>query len=95
MTGEIARMVVRSFLDMPMAPLETEQLSGRESEILALLAEGLSNKEIGVRLSITLSTVRTHLLHIYEKLHVRCRTEAAAKFLRSMPQDAIGQASRS
>jgi len=94
MTSEIARMVVRSFLDMPMAPLETEQLSGRESEILALLAEGLSNKEIGVRLSITLSTVRTHLLHIYEKLHVRCRTEAAAKFLRSMPQDAIGQASR-
>lgn len=94
MTSEIARMVVRSFLDMPMAPLETEQLSGRESEILALLAEGLSNKEIGVRLSITLSTVRTHLLHIYEKLHVRCRTEAAAKFLRSMPQDAIGQSSR-
>lgn len=95
MTGEIARMVVRSFLDMPMAPLETEQLSGRESEILALLAEGLSNKEIGVRLSITLSTVRTHLLRVYEKLHVRCRTEAAAKYLRSMPKDALGQASQS
>ncbi len=94
MTSEIARMVVRSFLDVPMGRDETEQLSGRESEILALLAEGLSNKEIGVKLSISFSTVRTHLMHIYEKLHVRCRTEAAAKYLRSMPKDAGKQAAR-
>lgn len=86
MTSEIARMVVRSFRDVQMSRDETEQLSGRESEILALLAEGLSNKEIGVKLSISFSTVRTHLMHIYEKLHVHCRTEAAAKYLRSMPK---------
>lgn len=84
MTGEIARMVVRSFMQPPSAPLpETEQLSAREMEILALLSEGLSNKEIGTRLRISFATVRTHLMHIYEKLHVRCRTEAAAKYLRA------------
>lgn len=83
MTSEIARMVVRSFMEQPASlPSETQQLSARESELLALLAEGLSNKEIGVRLHISPATVRTHLMHIYEKLHVRCRTEAAAKYLR-------------
>jgi DNA-binding NarL/FixJ family response regulator len=83
MTSEIARMVVRSFMEPSAVPLsETEQLSAREMEILALLAEGLSNKEIGARLHISFATVRTHLMHIYDKLHVRCRTEAAAKYLR-------------
>lgn len=86
MTSEIARMVVRSFMEPPAVPLaQTEQLSSREMEILALIAEGLSNKEIGTRLHISFATVRTHLMHIYEKLHVRCRTEAAAKYLRSNP----------
>ncbi len=86
MTSEIARMVVRSFMEPPLTSLpETEQLSPREMEILALLAEGLSNKEIGARLHISSATVRTHLMHIYEKLHVRCRTEAAAKYLRATP----------
>jgi DNA-binding NarL/FixJ family response regulator len=84
MTSEIARMVVRSFLEAPTASSsETDSLSAREMEILALLAEGLSNKEIGGRLHISFATVRTHLMHIYEKLHVRCRTEAAAKYHRS------------
>jgi DNA-binding NarL/FixJ family response regulator len=86
MTSEIARMVVRSFLVPPTASNSgTDTLSAREMEILALLAEGLSNKEIGNRLHISFATVRTHLMHIYEKLHVRCRTEAAAKYLRSSP----------
>jgi DNA-binding NarL/FixJ family response regulator len=86
MTSEIARMLVRSFMEPPSASLaEKEQLSAREMEILALLAEGLSNKEIGVRLDITAGTVRAHLMRIYEKLHVRCRTEAAIEYLRSSP----------
>jgi DNA-binding NarL/FixJ family response regulator len=59
------------------------QLSARESEILALLAEGLPNKQISARLAISSATVRTHLMHIYKKLDVHCRTEAAAKFLRA------------
>lgn len=83
MSGEIARMVVRSFLASPANRDNTEKLTARELEILVLLAEGLSNKEIGARLQISFFTVRTHLLHIYEKLHVHCRTEAAAKYFRS------------
>jgi len=85
MTSEIARMVVRSFMESPKNTdvNGTEQLSAREMEILALVAEGCPNKEIASRLFISNATVRTHLMHIYEKLHVRCRTEAAAKFLRS------------
>jgi DNA-binding NarL/FixJ family response regulator len=88
MTSEIARMVVRSFMEKPVAKSETDDLSAREMEILELLAEGLSNKEIGSRLHISFTTVRTHLMHVYEKLHVRCRTEAAAKYLRSISADA-------
>lgn len=85
MTSEIARMVVRSFSDTPTTvPVnDTDQLSAREMEILALIAEGCPNKEIASRLGISTATVRTHLMHIYEKLHVHCRTEAAAKFLRN------------
>ncbi len=48
-----------------------------------LLAEGLSNKEIAQKTNISAGTVRNHLEHIFEKLHVRCRTEAAAKYLRT------------
>ncbi len=89
MTSEIARMVVRSFMEVPKTPdaNDTDQLSTREMEILALVAEGCPNKEISSRLFITTGTVRTHLTHIFEKLHVRCRTEAAAKYFRSKPSD--------
>ena len=87
MTSEIARMVVRSFTEQPAEKSDTEGLSAREMEILALLAEGLSNKEIGAQLHISSATVRTHLMHVYEKLHVRCRTEAAAKYFRSKPAE--------
>jgi DNA-binding NarL/FixJ family response regulator len=85
MTSEIARMVVRSFMETPKPsdPHGTDQLSARELEILALVAEGFSNKEIATRLHISNDTVRSHLVHIFEKLHVRCRTEAAAKYFRS------------
>jgi len=93
MTSEIARMVVRAFADSPdiSASEGTDQLSSREMEILALVAEGCSNKEIASRLSISSATVRTHLMHIYEKLHVHCRTEAAAKYLRINPANAAKQ----
>ena len=85
MTSQVARMVVRSFLEEPSGPSETGQLSPREMEILALVAKGRANKEIGSQLHISSGTVRIHLSHIYEKLHVRCRTEAAAKFFSSQP----------
>jgi DNA-binding NarL/FixJ family response regulator len=92
MTSEVARMVVRSFMEAPTVtgPADTDPLSARELEILALVAEGFANKEIASRLYISNATVRTHLMHIYEKLHVRCRTEAAARYLRSKPADLPG-----
>jgi DNA-binding NarL/FixJ family response regulator len=80
MTGEIARMLVEAFHTLPAASSEVENLSPRESEILQLLAEGLFNKEIADRLKISSATIRNHLHHIYEKLHVGCRTEAVKKF---------------
>ena len=86
MTSQVARMVVRSFShDSSPERAETNQLSPREAEILAFVAKGLSNKEVGNALNISDGTVRIHLGHIYEKLHVRCRTEAAAKYFRSQP----------
>ena len=60
--------------------LDEVKLSKRETEILELLCEGLANKEIADRLDISVETVRVHLKHVYEKLHVRSRTEAAMKF---------------
>jgi DNA-binding NarL/FixJ family response regulator len=93
MTSEIARMVVRAFADSAQIPASegTEHLSPRELEILALVAEGCPNKEIASRLFISSATVRTHLMHIYEKLHVHCRTQAAAKYFRTNPAAAGNQ----
>ena len=81
MTSEVARRVVESFRVRAPQPGAAAELSRREQEILELLARGYVNKEIGERLSIGVETVRTHLKHIYDKLHVSSRTEAVAKHL--------------
>jgi DNA-binding NarL/FixJ family response regulator len=81
MTGEIARKVIEAFHPAPSAGDQTESITPREREILGLLSQGLANKEIADRLAISFDTVRHHLRHIYEKLHVRCRTEAASVYL--------------
>jgi DNA-binding NarL/FixJ family response regulator len=83
MTSEIARMLVEAFQKKPANVAPGDSLTPRESDILALLSEGLSNKEIAVRVKISYDTVRAHLRHIYEKLHVRGRTEAVRKYLKS------------
>jgi len=80
MSREIARKVIASFQEPVAAAAEVEELSPREREILELLAGGHPNKEIAGRLSLTESTVRWHLWHVYHKLHVRSRTEAVLKF---------------
>lgn len=56
-----------------------EPLSQRELEVLNLLAEGLSNQEIGLKLHISLSTVKGHTTQIYGKLNVNNRTQAVAR----------------
>ena len=82
MTGEIARKVIASFRRPAPVSVEDAKLTPREEEILILLTQGYANKEIADRLAVSFDTVRTHLCHIYEKLHVRSRTEAATKYLR-------------
>ena len=85
MTNEVARKVIMAFQAPPPAHSEGVTLSAREREILELLSQGLVNKEIADRLSISYHTVRVHLKHIYEKLHVRSRTEAMLKFMTDRP----------
>jgi len=82
MTGRVARMVVQSFQRMGASKRETENLTPREREILDLLAEGDLCKEIAEKLNLSLRTVHTHLKNIYEKLHVRSRTQAVLKYIK-------------
>lgn len=58
-----------------------ERLSLRELEVLALVAEGLSNRDIAQRLCISKATVKTHLIHIFTKLRVKNRTSAVTQAL--------------
>ena len=80
MTGEIARKVMGYFREQTKSSAEVDQLTTREREVLEFVVHGLSNKEIAERLSVTVSAVRWHLKHVYHKLHVHSRTEAALKF---------------
>jgi DNA-binding NarL/FixJ family response regulator len=82
MTTHIARKVVLSFQQTAASAPPTENLSPREQEVLDLLAQGFLYKEIAEKLGISYETVHTYIRRIYEKLQVRTRTEAVAKFLR-------------
>lgn len=82
MTGDVARKVIQTFRRSPSAADAKEKLTRREEDIMELLVMGCLSKEIADRLSIGIETVNSHLKHIYEKLHVRSRTEAVVKYLR-------------
>jgi DNA-binding NarL/FixJ family response regulator len=82
MTMHIARKVVQSFQQTAATAQPTENLSPREQEVLDFLSQGLLYKEISEKLGIGYETVHTYIRRIYEKLQVRTRTEAVAKFLR-------------
>jgi len=81
MTGHIARKVVASFQQSGNSAREFENLTPREKEVLDHLAKGFLYKEIADVMAISYDTVHTHIRKIYEKLHVRSRTEAVAKHL--------------
>jgi DNA-binding NarL/FixJ family response regulator len=72
----IASVVVRH-LRGETPPVPESDLTGREMEVLQLVAQGLSNHQIARRLGLSVRTVEAHLTHVYVKLDVRSRTEAA------------------
>ncbi len=83
MTTHIARKVVQSFQkpkDQARPTDELSELSEREQQVLDLLSQGLIYKEIAEKLDISYETVHTYIRRIYEKLQVRTRTEAVARF---------------
>ena len=80
MTSNIARKVVQSFRQAPALATDSEGLSPREQEVLDLLARGYLYKEIAERLNISIPTVNTYVRRMYEKLHVRSRAQAVAKY---------------
>jgi DNA-binding NarL/FixJ family response regulator len=82
MTTHIARKVVQSFQRTEPTPQPGETLSAREQEVLNHLSQGFLYKEISEKMGISYETVHTYIRRIYEKLQVRTRTEAVAKFLR-------------
>ena len=75
LTGESVEVVVSSY---PAEPL-IEPLTGREIEVLHLLAAGLSNREVAERLYVSEGTVKTHTHNLYQKLGVQSRTQAIAR----------------
>jgi len=87
MSAEVARKVVDFFKRRTKVESELKQLSARETEILRELSKGYRYKEIADRLNIGIETVRTHVHHIYEKLHVESRVEAVMKFVQDQPSD--------
>lgn len=82
MSASIARKVIQSFQRTPHTQKERYQLTVRENEILQSLMDGASYKKLAEKYFISISTVRTHIRHIYEKLHVNSRAEAVAKMLK-------------
>ncbi len=82
MPPHIARKVTHSFQRAGPSPQPTENLSEREQEVLNCLSQGFLYKEIAEKLGISYETVHTYIRRIYEKLQVRTRTEAVARFLR-------------
>lgn len=82
MTPRVARRVLEMFTRMAPQP-STQPLSPRERQVIELMAEGLTNKEIAVRLELSVYTVMEYVGVIYEKLHVNTRAGAVAKAMRS------------
>jgi DNA-binding NarL/FixJ family response regulator len=81
MSLQVARKVINYFHQARKPVVELKSLTSREQEILKLLAKGYMYKEIADHLAISMSTVRTHVSAVYEKLHVHSRTEAAMKLV--------------
>jgi len=78
MSGNIARKVVQLLQQPKTTTRSADELSKREQDVLALLAQGYLYKEIADTLGIGTETVNTYIRRIYEKLHVHSRAQAVA-----------------
>jgi DNA-binding NarL/FixJ family response regulator len=78
LSPSVTKRVIGKFtrLPRPAPPKEIDELTTREREILRLIADGLSNAEIGKQLYISETTVKTHVTHILQKLDLRDRVQA-------------------
>ena len=83
MSPSIARKVLGSFHSQHGNALDPYNLTSREKEVLYALADGLSYKKIADKYFVSISTVRTHICNIYQKLHVHSRAQAVAKVISS------------
>jgi DNA-binding NarL/FixJ family response regulator len=85
MTSGIARRVAQYFRDRAKLRDELVCLSSREKQVLTMLCNGYSNKEIALKLALSVETVHSYLKHAYERMHVHSRAEAVAKYMSSKP----------
>jgi len=83
MSPSIARKVLGAFQSQHTDTLDPYDLTSREKEVLFSLSDGLSYKKIADKYFVSISTVRTHICNIYQKLHVHSRAQAVAKVIRS------------
>ncbi|MFN0159307.1 MAG: response regulator [Bacteroidota bacterium] len=82
MTPQIARRVVELFKKYAPTKVEEHNLSPRELDVLNTLVQGLDTTEVADKLFISRETVRNHIKHIYEKLHVHSKSQAVAKAIK-------------
>lgn len=81
-TPEIAGVVIQEYVEMKKGA-EREELTAKEREVLQLIAEGLSTKEIALKLSVSVPTIETHRQHIMAKLHLHTVAELTKYAIRT------------
>ncbi len=96
LSPSVTKRVIKQFTHIPRpTPLpELDELTARERDILRLIAEGLSNAEIGERLYISETTVKTHVTHVLQKLNLRDRVQAVVLAYQSGLTDAAAAVER-
>lgn len=83
MSSQIARRVIESFREKAPIQDESARLTVREEQILLLISEGYTNKQIAEKLDLCFDTVGSHLKRVYKRLHVNSRAEAVVRYMSS------------
>lgn len=82
MSPVVAKQAIALFKNYVPVAASSDTLSDREREILGLIVQGLSNEQIADKLFVTRTTIRNHISHIYQKLHVHSKSQAVVKAIR-------------